>query len=99
MPGATFPFPSLGRRPPSDALDRPHGAEVDVTEHGNLFYVLGCTSAPEKQAQQQDLLDRLGPHKRGKSCLYVTRLNKVDREVLEQLIAFDKAAMDEKYPA
>lgn len=63
------------------------------------LYVLGCTSAPEKQAQQQDLLDRLGPHKRGKSCLYVTRLNKVDREVLEQLIAFDKAAMDEKYPA
>lgn len=62
------------------------------------LYVLGCTSAPEKKAQQQELLDRLGPHKRGASCLYVTRLNKVDVAVLEELIAFDKAAMDEKYP-
>lgn len=62
------------------------------------LYVLGCTSAPDKQAQQQDLLERLGPHKRGKSCLYITRLSKVDSDVLEELIAFDKAAMDEKYP-
>lgn len=62
------------------------------------LYVLGCTSAPAKKARQQELLDRLGPHKRGASCLYITRLGKVDRDVLEQLIAFDKAAMDEKYP-
>ena len=62
------------------------------------LYVLGCTSAPDKKARQQELLDRLGPHKRGVSCLYVTRLNKIDLDVLEELIAFDKAAMDEKYP-
>lgn len=63
------------------------------------LYVLGCTSAPDKQAKQQELLDTLGPHKRGVSCLYVTRLNKIDLDVLEELIAFDKASMDEKYPA
>ena len=63
------------------------------------LYVLGCTSAPDKQARQQELLDRLGPHKRGVSCLYITRLNRIDLGVLEELIAFDKAAMDEKYPA
>ena len=62
------------------------------------LYVLGCTSAPETKAKQQELLDRLGPHKRGASCLYVTRLNKIDLGVLEELIACDKAAMDEKYP-
>ena len=60
------------------------------------LYVLGCTSAPDKQAEQQELLDALGPHKRGVSCLYVTRLNKIDLDVLEELIAFDKASMDEK---
>lgn len=62
------------------------------------LYVLGCISAPDRKAKQQELLDRLGPHKRGASCLYVTRLNKIDMDVLEELIAFDKAAMDEKYP-
>jgi hypothetical protein len=62
------------------------------------LYGLGCTSAPETRARQQELLDRLGPHKRGASCLYVTRLSKIDLGVLEELTAFDKAAMDEKYP-
>lgn len=62
------------------------------------LYLLSCTGAPDKKAKQQELLDRLGPHKRGASCLYITRLNKVDLAVLEQLIAFDQAAMDEKYP-
>lgn len=63
------------------------------------LYVLGCTSAPESRAKQQDLLDRLGPHKRGVSCLYVTRLNRIDTGVLEELIAFDKESMDARYPA
>ncbi len=33
-----------------------------------------------------DLLDRLGPYKMGKSCLYVTRLEKVDMGVLEEIV-------------
>ncbi len=32
------------------------------------------------------LLERLGPHKRGKGCLYLKRLDDVDREVLRELI-------------
>ena len=32
------------------------------------------------------ILDRLGPHKMGKSCLYITRLDAVDHSVLEELI-------------
>lgn len=62
------------------------------------LYVLGCTSEAKDKARQTDLLDRLGPHKRGVSCLYVTQLKKIDLDVLEELIAFDKEAMDEKYP-
>jgi hypothetical protein len=33
-----------------------------------------------------DLLERLGPHTTGKGCLYVRRLDDVDREVLAELI-------------
>lgn len=34
-----------------------------------------------------DLLARLGRHTTGKGCLYVERLDDVDREVLDELIA------------
>ncbi len=33
-----------------------------------------------------DLLERLGPHTTGKGCLYVKRLEAVDREVLSELV-------------
>jgi len=33
------------------------------------------------------ILDRLGPHSKGKSCLYITRLARVDLDVLGELIA------------
>ncbi|WP_299547659.1 DUF1801 domain-containing protein [uncultured Tateyamaria sp.] len=32
------------------------------------------------------ILDRLGPHATGKSCLYITRLERVDPDVLGELI-------------
>jgi hypothetical protein len=35
----------------------------------------------------QELLDRLGPHRTGKSCLYLKRLADVDREVVKSLVA------------
>ena len=33
------------------------------------------------------LMTKLGKHKTGKSCLYITRLDDIDRSVLEELIA------------
>lgn len=33
-----------------------------------------------------DLLDRLGPYKGGKACLYIKQLDAVDEDVLRQLI-------------
>ena len=45
-----------------------------------------------------DLMGKLGTYKTGSSCLYVTRLSKVDPGVLETLIARSVAVMRERYP-
>ena len=44
-----------------------------------LYVLVGGIEEPK-------LLERLGPHKRGKSCLYLKRLDDVDREVLAELV-------------
>jgi hypothetical protein len=36
--------------------------------------------------RHRKLLERLGPHKTGKGCLYLKRLDDVDHEVLRQLV-------------
>ena len=36
---------------------------------------------------RRELLDRLGPHRIGKSCLYLKRLSDVDEQVLRELLA------------
>ncbi len=38
-------------------------------------------------ARYEDLMERLGKHKNGKSCLYLKRLSDVDEAVLKELIA------------
>jgi hypothetical protein len=43
-------------------------------------------------------LQRLGPHKTGKSCLYVKNLDAIDRDVLEEIIRDSVSAMRERYP-
>lgn len=50
------------------------------------FYLYGSTDL-------DDLLARLGPHRRGVGCLYVTRLERVDISVLEALIRRSFAAL------
>lgn len=47
-----------------------------LTLYGLTFY-----------GSNDDLLDRLGRHSTGKGCLYVKRLDDVDRDVLDELIA------------
>lgn len=44
------------------------------------------------------ILERLGPHKLGKSCLYLGRLNKIDLTVLEELVAASLDLMRQRYP-
>jgi len=45
------------------------------------FALYGLLASPEAEA----LLERLGKHRRGVSCLYVNRLSDVDLEVLGEL--------------
>lgn len=44
-----------------------------------------------------DLMGRLGKHRTGKSCLYLTRLENADPAVLEELIRASVAEMRDKY--
>jgi hypothetical protein len=54
-----------------------------------VFYLGGLEDAD---------LAALGPHRRGKGCLYIKRLAGVDMDVLEALIAQSLAYMDAAYP-
>jgi hypothetical protein len=45
---------------------------------------------------EQGLLDRLGPHRLGKSCLYLRRLAGVDVDVLRELVADGFRKLDGK---
>ncbi len=42
---------------------------------------------PSYRPEEEPLLEELGPHRLGKGCLYVTRLDRIDRGVLERLVA------------
>ena len=44
------------------------------------------------------ILDRLGPHSKGKSCLYITRLARVDEAVLTELVAAGLKDLSEHWP-
>lgn len=44
-----------------------------------------------------DLLNKLGKHKMGKSCLYVRRLSEIDTKILKKLIASSYKEMQARY--
>jgi hypothetical protein len=44
------------------------------------------------------LMTKLGKHKTGKGCLYVNKLDDVDRKVLRRLIAQSVKTLRERYP-
>jgi len=46
-----------------------------------------------------ELMEKLGPYKTGKSCLYLKNLDVVDRKVLEKLIRRSVSDMRKKYPS
>ncbi|MEM7644927.1 MAG: DUF1801 domain-containing protein [Pseudomonadota bacterium] len=45
-----------------------------------------------------DCLARVGPHKRGVSCLYLTRLDRADPGVLETIISRSVSILRDRYP-
>jgi len=56
-----------------------------------LYIISGFSINPE-------LMEKLGKYKTGKSCLYVKKLDDVNREVLAQLIKESVAHIRKKYP-
>ncbi len=48
-------------------------------------------------AAYQEHLNRLGPHKLGKSCLYLKNLDVVDRDVLEEIVGDSVQVMRGRY--
>ena len=63
-----------------------------------VVYLTSGYNDPAMAAQIDALRARLGKHKVGASCLYITKLADVDLAVLKELIAFDLSCMDAKYP-
>lgn len=69
--------------------------------HGGTAPLLGFASNstkhtiyldPDTLVKRRDLLDQLGPHKVSKTCLYLTRLSKINLEILEELLKQSLAA-------
>nr|WP_166175246.1 DUF1801 domain-containing protein [Altererythrobacter segetis] len=52
-----------------------------------------------RQAEADALFARLGKHSTGKACLYIKRLDQVDIDALEGLIALSWELMAERYPS
>jgi len=57
----------------------------------NLVLYLGPGLEDEK------LMAQLGKHKRGQGCLYIKKLDDIDRKVLQQLIVKSVAEMRKRY--
>ena len=70
------------------------------------FFITGFS--PRKQSltlyimsgfsHYEELLQKLGKHKTGKSCLYINKLEDVDMDVLKEMIRESVKMMREKYP-
>jgi len=79
---------------------------TNASGHGQTFFRTGFAIRSREFAVYvmagfeglDDELGRLGPHKASKSCLYVEKLNAIDQEVLERILAHSLAVMAERYP-
>lgn len=73
----------LGRQRYSTATGKQHEwLAVGLSPRKAALTLYGLTY----YSSNEDLLERLGPHTTGKGCLYVKRLDAVDRDVLTELV-------------
>ena len=73
-----------------------HSGEAPLTGFAIRGRDLVIYVMPEDE--RKSLLSKLGPHKIGKSCLYIKRLADVDTSVLEKLVADSVADVRRRYP-
>lgn len=81
------------------------GREGDAARSGfsprkakHSLYLMGryCDEATGKKVDA--LLEKMGKHKTGASCVYVNKLADIDLDVLEEIIGICWDAMNRKYP-
>lgn len=56
---------------------------VGFSPRASTSTLYGLLGTPDEERH----LSRLGPHKTGKGCLYLSRVDRVDREVLREMVA------------
>ena len=70
----------------------------DITGHPPKMWGSGIVLYLGPGLENTALTNKLGKHKTGKGCLYVRKLDDVDRGVLRDLIVTSVKAMRERYP-
>lgn len=67
----------------SDSVREGDWFKIGFSQRAANLTLYGLQSAPNFE----ELVGALGRHKLGASCVYITNLDKVDREILEQLVS------------
>lgn len=49
--------------------------------------------------EDKELMSRLGKHKTGKGCLYIRKLDDIDRKVLKEIVVKSVTEMRRRYPS
>nr|WP_298928710.1 DUF1801 domain-containing protein [uncultured Erythrobacter sp.] len=81
------------------------GREGDAARSGfsprkakHSLYLMGRYCDEETGKKVDALLEKMGKHKTGASCVYVNKLADIDLDVLEEIVGVCWDAMKRKYP-
>jgi len=76
--------------------DSGHGGDMCITGFSSRKNDLTLYLIPGFE-QRAELMEKLGKHKNGKSCLYIKRLADIDQKVLTELITLSVKEMKARY--
>jgi hypothetical protein len=60
-------------------------------------FINSVDNEQKRKSDYEEQMARLGPHKTGKSCLYLKNLDVVDRNVLEEIVRDSVRVMRGRY--
>jgi hypothetical protein len=79
-----------------------HGGEACIVgfspRKAEFSIYLNGTFEPEVEPLRAALLEKLGPHRMGKGCLYLKRLAGIDLAVLDELVRLSVATIRARWP-